>query len=392
VRIALLALAAALLVTCVPAPSDPIDFGELCVPPQADCQQSVVLERTVTGRNEVDWLARNVGTGVAVIEILALVPGAEDLGFDELDPALLVARREHLPLQAGDEVDGRFTPQDLGVRDGFVFAARCGSCEAEIEWVFATVPRECFEDEDCIAGWQCDDAIGRCVECLVNADCNEDQVCDLESGRCNPPETRAGCNTAPRPPSAAFLLFAILIFCRRRRFVAFLLVGALWSAPASASPPRASLSVGTGARFLSGELGEQTRRGVGFTIGQELRWRHVGAGISLGTSYFLTAQQPPPLSRQFQTYSVTLGPRVYLPIRWFELVGGLNYRRLGLTNNSLIRLTGPRTSFDAVGGSAGFRLRWSGFEIRVEGGGHKILQLPTTLYSADLLVGFTNPS
>jgi hypothetical protein len=225
----------------------------------------------------------------------------------------------------------------------------------------------------------------------VNADCNGDQICDLERGRCDPPETTAGCATAGGAPSVLLLLFALLAFRRRRLVPAVLVAILLGALPATASPPRASLSLGTGPRFLSGALGEQSRRGVGFGIGQELRWRHIGAGISLGTSYYLTAQQAPPLSRQLQTYSVTLGPRVYLPIRWFEIAAGVDYRRLGLVNNSLVRITGPRTSFDAVGGNAGFRLRWSGFEIRLEGGAHQALQLPTTFYSADLLVGFTNP-
>lgn len=389
-----------LLATCVPSPSDPLDYGTLCVPADAECPDFVVLEREVTGRNQVDWVVTNTGDSAAVVEVLALVSGTQETGLTEIDPDQLVARRETPPLAPGESRDDRFTPQDLGVREGFVFAVRCPLCTVQVDWVFSTVPRDCFEDEDCPAGWLCDDTAGRCVECLVNADCNEDQTCNLETGRCDPPETTAGCATTSGSPDLLLVLLALVAFRRRRAPAARLVLVArialtvallCWTSPATASPPRASLSIGTGARFLSGTLGEQSRRGVGFAIGQELRWRYIGAGIALGTSYFLTAQQPPPLSRQFQTYSVTLGPRFYLPIRWFELAAGGDYRRLGITNNSLVRLTGTRTSFDAVGGQAGFRLRWSGFEIRIEGGAHQLLQLPTTMFSADLLVGFTNP-
>ena len=104
--------------------------------------------------------------------------------------------------------------------------------------------------------------------------------------------------------------------------------------------------------------------------------------IQLGAAAMATALTGPCLAAARQAVS---GEYTFV-------VAGLDYRRLGLTNNSLVRITGTRTSFDALGGGAGFRVRWSGIELRLEGGAHRLLQLPTTSFSVDLLLGFTNPS
>ncbi len=386
----------ALFGSCVPTPEDPLDFGMICVPAGPDCPSSRTLERDVTGRNQVDYIVRNVGSTVAVVEVLALVPsGAYDAGVSMVNPEDLVARREH-PALAPEEVDeNRFTAQDLGVRDSFTLTARCENCEVELEWVFASVPRDCYEDDDCSANWMCDGNTGRCVECLQNSDCNEDQICNLETGRCDPPETTAGCQSTPSAPSPWGIVIALVLLCtglRRRRVAVLSLLLVVLPIDAYASPPRAAISLGTGARFPTGTLADQTRRGVGLLIGQELRWRYVGAGISLGTSYYLTTHQPPPFSRSFQTYSVSIGPRVYFPWRFFELAAGADYRRLGVANNSLIRITGTKTSFNAVGGFAGARLRWSGLELRLEGTSHWVPKLTSTIVGANLSVGFTNPN
>lgn len=398
-RRVILALAfISLLTSCVPDPSDPIGFGTLCQPAVEDCPASVLLERDVVGRNQVDWVVRNEGASAVSFDVVAVVPqDAPDAGLDELTPEALIAMREYAGLGAGEEVDDRFTPQDLGVRESFVLALRCTGCEVELDWVQSTVPRECYENDECVANWQCDQNLGRCVECLTNADCNEGQICDVQRGRCDPPDTTAGCSTTssptPRLPGSLVVVLIALVGARRRRIAAAALVAvSSLAVPASASPPRAAISVGTGPRLLTGPLGEDARRGIGFGIGQELRWRYVGAGIALGTSYFLTRQQGPPLSRQLQTYSVTIGPRAYLPIRWFEVTLGADYRRVGLVNNSLVRRTGTRLSFDAVGGSGGFRLRWEGLEVRLEGGFHTLLQNRSSMLSVDLSIGFTNPT
>lgn len=383
------------LATCVPTPEDPLDFGMLCRPSSEDCPAVILLERDVTGRNQLDYIVRNVGQAPAVVEVLALVPSAE---FDEettdVDPDDLVARREHEPITSGEVADNRFTAQQLGVREAFQLAIRCSGCEVELEWVYSSVPRECFEADDCPANWQCDENLGRCAECLVSADCNDDQRCNTQTGRCDPPDTTAGCSTTSHEPTLLVVLLLLVILGVRRKPWAAGTLAALLVAmpePADASPPRASIAVGAGARELVGTLGPVTKRGVGLTVQQELRWRYLGGSIALGTSYFLTTQEPPPFSRSFQTFGVTLGPRFYIPVtRFAEITGGGDYRRLGTANNSLIRLTGRRTSFNAVGGVAGFRLRWSGIELRLEGAGHYVLELESTMISADLAVGFTN--
>ena len=386
---ALLALAA-----CVPTPEDPIDFGTLCVPSESECSSSTVLERDVSGRNQIDYVVENMGTNAVVVEVLALVPSAEYDPASTINEDDIVARRQHDSIAVSGKDENRFTAQDLGVRDSIRLAARCASCDVVVEWVFASVPRECFEEDDCPATWQCDETAGRCVECLAHADCNDDQRCDFESGRCDPPDTTAGCSTVSGGSELAAVLFfalGLLVLRVRRRWApAVLLALLLWPASSAASPPRASVAVAAGARILSGELGEVTKRGVGLSVLQELRWRYVGMSLSLGTSYFLTTQEPPPFSRSFQTYGVSVGPRGYLPIGRFELVAGADYRRMGTANNSLIRLTGPRTSFDAVGGIAGIRARLSGLEARIETGVQYVVQLEAAMVSADLAIGFTN--
>lgn len=385
-----------LLTSCVPTPEDPLDFGTICSPARADCPSSVLLQRDVTGRDQVDYIVRNVGSVVAIVEVVALVPSAviDDVGLTTIAPEDLVARREHDPIPAGEVAENRFTAQDLGVREAFQLGIRCTGCDVELEWVFSTVPRECAQTDDCPAGWQCDDNLGRCAECLVNSDCNSDQRCNLETGRCDPPDTTAGCSTTGAPGMSGVLIALLFLLGLRRRkevaAIALLVCLSFTPSVARASPPRASISVGAGARFVSGALAPVTKRGVGLNVGQELRWRYVGAAISLGTSYFLTTQQPPPFSRSFQTYGVTIGPRLYIPIHLFEFVAGPDYRRVGTANNSLVRLTGVRTSFDAVGGLVGARIRWSGLEVRLEGGGHYIVQLDSAMISTDLAVGFTN--
>ncbi len=380
---------------CVPTPEDPLDFGSLCRPATAQCPSAVLLERDVSGRNQVDYVVRNVGPDPAAVEVVALVPSADfGDGTGEIDPDDLVTRRVHEAVGAGKIAENRFTAQNLGVRDAFRFGVRCSGCEVELDWVYASVPRECFETSNCPAGWACDETLGRCAECLVNADCNSDQRCNTESGRCDPPDTTAGCATAAPSGWLWGLLALGLVWgsCRRRCRAALPFALALLVVPATvrASPPRAAIALGAGPRVMAGALGSVTKRGIGLSVQQELRWRHIGASLALGTSYFLTTQTPPPFSRSFQTYGVTLGPRFYAPIRLFELVAGPDYRRLGTANNSLIRLTGTRTSFDAVGAVLGARFRWSGLEVRVEGGGHYIVALDTTMISVDLAVGFTN--
>lgn len=387
--------------SCVPDPEDALDFGTLCIPESDTCPATTQLERDVVGRNQIDYVVTNTGTNVAVVEVVALVPSAAlaiDPADGEIAPDDLVARRQHTPVEPGVGVENRFTAQDLGVREAIQFGMRCTGCTAELDWVFASVPRECFENDACPAGWQCDDNIGRCAECLSNSDCNEDQRCDLSRGRCDPPATTAGCTTGAGGLSPiALLLFVLFLGALRRKgrrviAPAVAVVGLCVVAPsaAGASPPRASIAVGAGARVLAGELGPLTRRGVGLSLGQELRWRYFGAGLSLGTSYYLTEQEPPPFSRSLQTYGATLGPRFYLPLSLVELVAGADYRRLGTANNSLVRITGTRTSFDAAGGFSGVRLRWSGLEVRLEGSAHHVFQMRSTMFSADLSVGFTN--
>lgn len=394
-----LILTAALVVAsaCVPTPEDTLSYGTLCAPATDECPSVATLQRDAIGRNQVDYVVQTERTAPATAEVLALVPGV-DLNAADIAPEDLIVRRTHDALTSDNPGEGRFTPIDLGARDTFQFGVRCASCDVVVEFVHSSVPRECYEDQDCPASWQCDVASARCVECMSDLDCSTEQRCNIDTGRCNPPNISRGCGTAGRQMGGSLLFVLVLALAcrtaaRRRRTVATSAVlFAVMLAPqlADAAPPRASISVAGGARVLTGELAPLTKRGVGLSIQQELRWRYIGAAMALSTSYFLTRQEPPPFSRSLQTYGVAIGPRGYLPLSPFELVIGADYRRLGTASNSLIRVTGPRRSFDAVGGMGGARVRWSGLEVRLDVHAHHLVQLNTTLIGVDLGIGFTN--
>ena len=401
-----MSLLVALLATgCIDATTDPVALGELCAPATTSCPAVASLERDAVGRNQIDYtidLADDAREPTA-IEVLALVPSA---AYDPTDPTVtipeadVVARQAHL-LEPGGTVRSRLTAQRLGVRRELDLALRCDGCDARLLYVFANAPLECTEDGDCSGGWICDTVYGRCVECLSEEECAPAQVCDEELGRCDPPASSScatGGPSSPRGAAGALLLAALLLgvaaLQRRRRatviLALLLLASATMVAPASAAPPRGALSVGGGPRFLTGPIGRDTERGVGLSIGQELRWVYVGLGIELSTSFYLTTQSPPPFSNTLQTYAFTIGPRGYVPLGGdVELTFGPDYRRLGLAANSLVRQTGTETSFHAWGASGGLRYRWSAFELRLGGGYHPIVGLDGAILTVDAAVAIT---
>jgi hypothetical protein len=177
--------------------------------------------------------------------------------------------------------------------------------------------------------------------------------------------------------SSAALVAAFILL------VPFLLV----PSQAYAAPPRAAVNMGVGSRFLSGDLGEFTQRGIGMSLSQELRGVYFGGRVELGASYFLTDQPTPPLAREFELYTVAIGPQVYLPVGPARIVFGLDYRHLGLVSNSLTEFTGPGLNYSAAGGTVEVRYPLASFEVMLRGGFHPIFGLDGSLFSIDLAMG-----
>ena len=141
-----------------------------------------------------------------------------------------------------------------------------------------------------------------------------------------------------------------------------------------------------GPRWFTGELAGVTKRGIGLNVDQELRWRYFGAAVQLGTRYHLTTQDPPPLSRELQVYSVAVGPRAYLDIGDVSLMASAEYQHVGLVSNSLVRVTGDRLNYGSAGGSIAARYTFSVVELGLRAGFHPVFGLDASLLSVDLTV------
>lgn len=395
-----------MLVGCVPAPSDPVAAGTLCLPPTAECPNSVLVSRDAVGRNQLDYTVKNLGPDESVVTAQALVPlstlgdaGTVDAGNladadGDVDGAavILIASNDHV-LDPGESASNRWTPQLLGTRDPIQFEITCADCMAESDFVMSSVPLECSSDDDCSSGWLCDTRIpGRCVECQTNDDCAADQTCDVDRGRCDPPAA-ASCATVDATASGWLILFA-LAWCGRRRRVARvtpLVVAMLISAgAANAEPPVASLGVGVGTHVFSGAVGDVTQPGLSLSLAQELRWQYLGVSLGITTAYFLTDQPTPPFSRDLRTAAVHGGPRGYIPVGPVEVTLGVDYARLGLDSNSLVRITGPQLSYNAFNFGVGGRYRWSGLEARLEVGRQTILDFPGDITWLQLCVAIAS--
>ncbi len=390
------------LAACIPSNSDPVEVGSFCFGADG-CEGSVTLNREAVGRSRIDFAVKNVGDSEATVAMYALVPQNDETVIDisdagdsdagVTDPGLedrTVAVREVIVAAGATETD-RFAATELGTRRTIELAAVCTGCSVEVDFVYETEPLECRDETDCSSGWLCDNSLGRCAECLDDTDCGEEQQCS-ESGRCDPPIVEAGCGQAAGPTSLLALILVLGFFgIRRRKWFATLAFFAVFaiSGSAFAAAPGAGFSLGAGPRWITGELGPVVERGIGISLGQELRWDYVGMGVQLNWAAFLTTQEPPPLSRNIQIFDFTAGPRGYLPVGDFQLVAGADYKRIGLAANSLVRLTGPDNGYHAVGGVLGGRWNGLGVELRADLGVHHIPDLASQLVMFELSVALT---
>lgn len=352
-RVWLLAL---MLVACVPEPSDPVSFGQLCSPPSDECRNDAVIYRDSVGRNQLDFTVSNIGDNTAFVSLQAFRPGESDVPIVTSE----------LELSQGETAGQRWTPQELGVFSPLQIQLDCAGCEAQADFVLTSVPLECISDDDCGSGWFCDtNSPGRCVECRSDSECSLDQRCDIARGRCDPPDGEGTCQHVGGIPLVLTLML-IWPFLRRRRPALVLSCALVLTLPGSsdAAAPVASLGIGVGPQIMTGELGDLTQMGWGLGVGQELRWRYAGMRTAVGATYFLTNQNAPPFSKGLQSYFFQIGPRAFIPVGPVEIPIGVDYSRLGLASNTLVQITGIESGYNGLNVTTGVRFRWSGLEVR----------------------------
>lgn len=206
---------------CISAPSDPVAIGQLCQPEETSCKSSVLILRESVGRNQLDYTIENLGGDINNINILAVTPEIQSVDLMTIDPDAIVARQIHPNLLAGQTIGNRITPKLLGTRDAFRVFVLCESandetCKLKMEYVFESVPVECFDDSDCSSSWLCNVAVGHCAQCLSDKDCNTDQTCESLQGRCSPEDATPSCSASGSSPSTP--LFFIIVFLFTLRF------------------------------------------------------------------------------------------------------------------------------------------------------------------------------
>ncbi len=393
-----------LLPSCISSPSDPIAFGELCEPSTDKCPNTVLFTRDSVGRNQLDYTLENLGPDPVSVEVLALSQEVSSLDLTSVDPDLIIARQTHSLIQSTAKIGNRITPKLLGTRDAFRLFILCKdenpTCNIKVDYVFESVPVECFDDNDCSSGRLCNVPVGHCVECLSAEDCNDDQSCDALQNTCTPEDATPSCSTSPDGPSFLFLMIFVFLFFGWRRGRAttgtpllltlfFVLFLATFSSSAFAlPPPTPAISVGGGVRYFLGDLGNDTQRGIGLHIAQELRWRYVGAFVLLGTSFYQTTQDPPPFSRGLGTYTAAIGPRFFLAFGKNELALSADIRRIGFLSNSLVRVTGLENDFTAAAFGLGYRYHFEKVEIKLDASVAPFFSLPGSVLSFDISIGF----
>jgi len=388
----ILVFALGALSACGTSP-DPVAHGTICTPERDDCSPRATLTRTNAGSNILDVAVTNEGPPATVlVDVDLRNPGDATGAGDAASPA---AGDGPFPVQyrldRGESTTDRFGPQEVFVRKQLRLRLGCRAgeqssdpCRASLEYSFSSEPLDCDNDDDCRGDRICNARTGKCVHCVDDEDCGHEQTCDRQTGRCLPPAS-GGCGQVPgNPPSLGVFLLAALALAARRWWrrrretsdagdgtapmaaAAVLCVAVVLPAGADARPPSSTFSAAAGPRVVTGPLGTDVKRGLGAELHQTLRWRHGGVDFWIETNYFVTTQNPPPLTRELQLFGFGVGPRAYLPIESFELMAGAGYQRIGLGPNPLVERTGPDANYHTVGGTVGIGYRFSSFVVRTD--------------------------
>jgi hypothetical protein len=399
---------------------DPVTSGTLCVPTETACPSGRELSRSGPGTNILDIVIHNRGPRTDVTfdvrfpRLNETADGGDattgDTGADAGGPSVgSDIFPQTYTLGRGESVTDRFVPAEIFTRSRLFLELSCQApdCRVEADYVLLTEQLECQNDGDCSGDRLCSNRLGACVECLRDSDCEDGRDCNLDSGRCLP-RPESGCRTAEPAPadpmSGALVLVALfglyLLACRRRRRTYLTLLAGLGLSTvllavpdtSRAAPPLSTLSIGSGPRFVVGELGSDIQPGVGFEIRETLRSRYIGGSAWIETNYFMSRQAAPPLVRETQIFGFGLGPRVFIPIGDFEIVAGGGYRRVGLAPNPFIDRTGDNSNFHAASGTLAVAYQWDRIRFRVYGSYVPIFDLPASLVSVNVSVGFSSGS
>jgi hypothetical protein len=298
-------------------------------------------------------------------------------------------------LAPGESIEQRFGQRELFTRQSLNLMVSCTDCDVKLVYTFLSAPVDCRGDEDCSGDWFCLVDRGECVECRTDDDCESNQTCSSIDNQCVP-RSIGGCQTTGGSTTALGLyicLGLVLVafgFVRRRALLAVIGLITVVGLPqaASAADFAASIDVGGGSRFLTGELGDDAKRGLGMSVEQTFRSEQFGLSGSYTLEYFLTTQRPPPFARELRMFSFGLAPRVYYDWNGIEMSAGPVYRRLGLISNSLIREIGRGTNYNAFGGSVGISHQFSQLYVEATGEFLPIQGLNGSLVSINLSFGF----
>lgn len=384
-------IAFAIPITACGTNPDPVAHGELCTPQRDDCAPRTTLSRENAGSNILDVAITNEGPPATILFDVDLTDPSDATGAGDAAPAeppggLFPVQYR---LDQGETATDRFGPSEIFVRKRLRLRLGCRACEecsepcrASLEYTYMTEPVACDNDDDCRGDRLCNDRTGTCVVCLDDGDCGDEQSCHSQSGRCLPP-TSGGCSQTPAAPAplpiVAFIGLGLVPWRRMRdtrsggeainAILGIALVAAVLAgmpSDARARAPDSTFSLSTGPRFVTGPLGSDVKRGIGAELHQALRWRHGGVDFWIETSYFVTTQEAPPLTRELQVFGFGGGPRAYVPIGSFELMAGAGYQRVGFGPNALVERTGPEANYHTVGGTVGVGYHFSPFVIRTD--------------------------
>lgn len=262
------------------------------------------------------------------------------------------------------------------------------------------------------------------LECRNNGDCDSDERCNVERGVCERRTDASSCQTPTGQPASSSstlwimgLLTLGLFSARRqrRREAARARRGPLKSGAASramhvlmittgltlvllcasagdAEAQRfggasAQTTFGMGVRHWTGLLADETQTGLTLSWDQSLQYRYFGFNMGIGTAYYLTNQEPPPLSRGMQTYSLRLGPRGMLPWGKLRFYSDLQYERLGVVSNALVRKTGEALSYNAIGGALGIRYLTGPLVLGIRGSYSQVIEFQAGMVGLSLHLG-----
>jgi hypothetical protein len=272
-------------------------------------------------------------------------------GLDDIINCFSTAGQISLNVAPGQQAIGRFTEQQLttGVVVSVLIQCRSERCQGTLDYALLQAQLECLNDGNCAADETCQQELGICVS-------------NAESCQAVPTSKERGLGLGLL--GLALLCIFLLTRLRGGRSVVLLLVVGLGISLSSAEAQAqrldfdkasAQTALGFGLRSWTGVLAQDTRPGMTLDWSQSIQYRHLGAHISIGTAFFLTDQAPPPSTKGMQTYSLRIGPRAQFAWRSFRFYGDLEYERLGVISNALVRTTGQALSFNAAGVAAGVR-------------------------------------